>query len=95
MNQLPPKSPFHCVAVPVFVLLACAFLPAQAQNRKQVTTADDLPRITYPVAGSATELVTDAAKFEPFADKVRGDIEKILAEHEIADKATLKQFKGT
>jgi subtilisin family serine protease len=69
--------------------------PAFAQAKKKVAKADDLPRLTYKLEGTATDLITDAAKFEPFAQKVRGDIEKILAEYDITDKTTLKDFKGT
>jgi hypothetical protein len=39
--------------------------------------------------------VTSAEKFEPFARQVRANIERILAEYEIEDKSTLKEFKGT
>jgi hypothetical protein len=76
-------------------LLSALAVPAPAQAKKKVTRADDLPRLTYKVEGTATELVKDAAKFEPFAAKLRGDIAKILAEHDIADKTTLKDLKGT
>jgi len=78
------------------VLLLCVLVhPVFAQAKKKVTKADDLPRLTYKVEGTATELITDAAKFDPFAQKVRGDIDKILTGYDIADKTTLKDLKGT
>ena len=86
----------HLSAQFAFIALLCAAIqPAFAQAKKQVTKADDLPRITYKVEGTATELVTSAEKFNPFARQLRADIEKILAEYDIEDKATLKGFKGT
>ena len=95
------KRSFHLsvrqrIAQFAFIALLCAAIqPAFAQAKKQVTKADDLPRITYKVEGTATELVTSAEKFNPFARQLRADIEKILAEYDIEDKATLKGFKGT
>lgn len=69
--------------------------PALAQAKKTIAKADDLPRLTYKVEGTATDLVMNAERFDPFARQVRADIEKILAEYDIEDKTTLKQFKGT
>ena len=89
-------SPFSVRHIAVIAALLCALVhPAFAQAKKKVSKAGDLPRLTYTLEGTATELITDATKFEPFAAKVRGDIEKILAEYDIADKTTLKDFKGT
>ncbi|HWB05827.1 MAG TPA: S8 family serine peptidase [Verrucomicrobiales bacterium] len=85
MKYLPLLTSVLCISV----------LPVLAQEKKKVTKADDLPRLTYKVDGTATALITDAAKFDPFAQKVRADIEKILAEYDITDKTTLKDFKGT
>ncbi len=95
------KRSFHLsvrqgIAQFAFIALLCAAIqPAFAQAKKKITKADDLPRITYKVEGTATELVTNAEKFNPFARQLRADIEKILAEYDIEDKATLKGFKGT
>jgi subtilisin family serine protease len=80
----------------LFLLLLCLSAPsAWTQQKKKITKADDLPRLTYKVDGTATELVADAGKFDPFARKVRGDIDRILNEYDLEDKATLKEFKGT
>jgi subtilisin family serine protease len=91
------RFPKHSLApsLALTVLLVAWTSPAFAQAKKKVTKADDLPPITYPVEGTATELVTSAKKFEPFARQVRANIERILAEYEIEDKSTLKEFKGT
>jgi len=79
----------------IAVLLCAQLHPVLAQDKKKVTKADDLPRLTYKLEGTATDLITDAARFDAFAQKVRADVEKILAEYDIADKTTLKDFKGT
>lgn len=93
MKSLPS---FSFLPLVVAVSLVCGpAAPAFALERKKVSKADDLPRLTYKVEGTATELIKDGAKFAPFAAKVRADIEKVLAEYEIADKTTLKDFKAT
>ena len=39
-------------------------------------------------------MVRDDAKFKPFAREVRRDLESVLAQYDIADKATLRQILG-
>jgi hypothetical protein len=69
--------------------------PVAPPAKPKITKLDDLPRHTYPVQGSAVDLVTSEAKFAPFAAAVRADVEKDLATYDIADKTTLKRLKGT
>jgi subtilisin family serine protease len=70
---------------------ASAVTPA----KPKITKLDDLPRHTYPVQGSAVDLVTSDEKFAAFAGQVRADLEKDLAAYDIEDKTTLKRLKGT
>ena len=65
------------------------------ETKPKITKLDDLPRHTYPVTGSAVDLVTSDAKFADFAAQVRADTEKDLADYDIEDKTTLKRLKGT
>ena len=70
--------------------------PAPAPVEKpKITKLDDLPRYTYPVTGSAADLVTSDDKFAAFAAQVRTNTEKDLSDYDIADKTTLKRLKGT
>jgi hypothetical protein len=67
--------------------------PAGAQDapKKPITSASDLPRYTYPIAGTASGLIgADAATFAPFAAKVRADIDALLATYDIQDRGTLR-----
>lgn len=96
MKRVDPSS--SNLPIRLFLSLAIFCLAIQrtpAQEKKKITKADELPRLTYAIDGTATALVTNAEKFGPFAQKVRSDIEKLLAEYDIEDKATLKEFKGT
>ena len=66
-----------------------------AQEKKRIDKAADLPRFTYKVDAKLDEIVRDDAKFRAFAKDLRRDIESVLAQYEIADKAMLRQLLGT
>lgn len=64
-----------------------------ADAKTKITRQADLPRFSYPVAGTATQFVeSDAMAFGAFAAKVRADIDRILADYEIEDRSTLRQI---
>jgi subtilisin family serine protease len=77
-------------AVLTLVIATGAF----AQAKKRIDKAADLPRFTYPVEGDLEALVRDEAKFKPFANQVRRDDEAVLAEYDITEKATQRQYLG-
>ena len=80
------KIGFSICAVTVLALVAPL---AGAQTREVVRSVDDLPRYTYPVPGTAAEvLMSSPGRFEAFAKPVVADIDRMLATYEIADKAT-------
>ncbi len=76
------------------VALACSTLQAPgalAAAKTVVRSEDDLPRFSYPIAGTATALVTaDDATFNAFAAKVGADVDEVLADYDIQDHATLR-----
>jgi subtilisin family serine protease len=70
---------------------ACLACAQQADTRKKIVTETDLPRFTYPVSGSAVDLVkADDATFKPFLDKFAADLDSVLNGYDIQDKATLR-----
>jgi subtilisin family serine protease len=74
----------------ILVLLVPRSFP-QTSGKKKVTSQSDLPRFTYPVKGSASELLqSDDATFHAFASKVRADLESTFRDYEIDDKATVR-----
>ena len=76
-----------CVAA----TLALAGVAVEAKTR--ITRQADLPRFSYPIAGTASQFVEgDAATFDPFAAKVRADIDSVLADYEIEDRSTLRRI---
>ena len=82
------------LAVSILLLGLCPL--AQTNTKKKVSSEGDLPRFTYPVKGSASELMeSDAASFSPFAVKVRADVDSILRDYDISDKATLRSLLQT
>ncbi len=90
-TETPPQTPPTPPAPPAPVVAPAPVAP----EKPKITKLDDLPRHTYPVQGSAVDLVTSDEKFAPFAAAVRGDVEKDLATYDIQDKTTLKRLKGT
>jgi subtilisin family serine protease len=85
------------VASLAFVLVGLLLLPLvpcsypQTSGKKKVARQSDLPRFTYGVQGSASDLLqSDDATFKAFASKVRTDLDNTLRDYEIEDKATLR-----
>lgn len=77
-------------------LAAVSGASAQAPAKKSVNTLDDLPRFTYPVTGTATELVkSDDKTFGAFAAKVRADVDSTLAEYDIQDHGEVRALLTT
>jgi hypothetical protein len=67
---------------------------AAAEGRKRIDKAADLPRFSYRLDAKAEDMVLDDAKFKPFAREVRRDLESVLAQYDIADKAAQRQILG-
>jgi subtilisin family serine protease len=65
---------------------------ADAQTRKRIDRAADLPRFTYKVEGNLEDLVRDDAKFRAFASEVARDTASVLADYDIADKSVQRQL---
>ncbi len=77
-------------------LIAVSDASAQAGARKAVNTLDDLPRFTYPIAGTATDLVkADDKTFDAFAAKVRADVDAVLAQYDIQDHGEVRSLLTT
>lgn len=74
----------------ILVLLIVPSLCAQ-NAKKKVDSEADLPRFSYPVAGSASSLVqADGATFNTFLSKLRADLDGILRDYQIDDKSTMR-----
>ena len=77
--------------VALLLLVTAPFVYSQSNTKKKVTSQADLPRFSYPVTGTASELVqADDATFNAFAAKVRFDLNTILSDYEIDDKSTMR-----
>jgi subtilisin family serine protease len=76
----------------LLLALGLAVTPALGADRIKVDSLDDLPDHAYPIAGSATALLADAAAFDAFTARVRTDLEGDLAAYDITDPSTLQQY---
>jgi len=75
-----------CIAL---VLVLSNLSVGQAPAKKVVKTQDDMPRFSYPISGTAAALLTsDDATFNVFAAKVRSDVDSVLRDYDIQDRAT-------
>lgn len=63
--------------------------------KPKITSQDELPRHTYEVEASAAEILTDGESFASLAAAVRADVESLLEDYEIEDRATRESLEGT
>ena len=75
-------------------LVRMSFPQEGAPAEKRITGVDDLPRRSYEVVGSVSDLMNDDKAFSAFAVKVRADIESDLEGYDIEDRTTLRNFYG-
>jgi len=88
---MPMRSPFHWALVTILLFSSVISGICQTSAKKKVTRETDLPRFSYPVRGSASELVqADEATFNAFAAKVRADLDGVFRDYDIADKSMLR-----
>jgi hypothetical protein len=77
----------------IFLLLSSILNAGEINpDLKTIESIDDLPRFTYEVQTTLTDLVTSEEQFSNFASRVRKDIENVLETYEIEDKTTLKNY---
>jgi hypothetical protein len=78
-------------------ILFLLFQSAIAQTeKKKVTSQADLPRFTYPLSAPASDLLqADLTTFNVFAAKVRSDVDDVLRDYDITDKATMRDLLST
>ena len=80
-------------AVACALLLLAPGLRSQTSGKKKVSNQSDLPRFTYPMTGSASDLLqADDATFNAFSAKVKADLDSIFRDYDIEDKATLRRL---
>jgi subtilisin family serine protease len=68
-----------------------ALSQAAAQPRKPVQSVDDLPRFSYRISGSVADVLTaPRAAFVAETKPIRADLDRLLADYDITDQATLR-----
>ena len=84
----------HFLFVPF--LLTPLFAAAQTPAKQKITSANDMPRFSYAMDEAPSQfLMADDSTFNAFAKKVEHDIDSVLANYDIEDKATLRRLYGT
>ena len=84
-----------CLALTAPLLLGSQLVASAQMAKKPVNSEADLPRYTYALTGSASQLFqSDAATFGAFASKVLADVNATLDGYDIKDHATLRALLG-
>jgi subtilisin family serine protease len=73
----------------LLVVPALAENPASA-GKPRITSQDQLPRFSYDYTGPVTAVVLSDEAYNALAPVVRTDLEKLLNDYDIADRATLQ-----
>ena len=90
------RAALFAAAAAVLALGGLQVAPADAADKKVVHTESDLPQFNYAIPSTATALVTgDDGTFDAFAAKVGTDIDSVLNNYDIQDRATLRELLGT
>ncbi|HEY3635044.1 MAG TPA: S8 family serine peptidase [Caldimonas sp.] len=84
--------PLFRLALSLLLVLGTSL--ATAQTKPRIEKAADLPRFTYKIDGKVEDVVRSKEKFAPFATAVRRDTDSVLANYDIADKATRTSLIG-
>lgn len=97
MKLMKKITMFGVCALVVVGLVACGGShedTAGTTTKIKVESLDDLPRMVYPIEGSASELLM-SENFMEFAAKVRAEQERLLDNYDIQDETTLQSIYGT
>ncbi|HUJ43786.1 MAG TPA: S8 family serine peptidase [Opitutaceae bacterium] len=84
------KAPALSAAFAAALVLA----PGLAAEKPKITSQDQLPRFSYEFKGKVTDVATQEAAYQELAPKVRADLEKLLADYDIEDRATRQDVLG-
>jgi subtilisin family serine protease len=89
--KIPMRWMLLCSALNGLILVGTMSVLTVADAKTKITKQADLPRFSYEIAGTAAQFVeADDAAFNAFANKVRSDINHILADYEVEDKSTMR-----
>ena len=93
--QCPLRDVFmaHTRAFYLLLFSVTAVTAQTSTSKPRITTEAELPRFSYPVSGTAQQLLeAPTPEFLAFAMPVRSDIEKTLATYDMEDHATLRRM---
>lgn len=82
------------IVIALSLLVGATSLTADAQGKKRIDRAADMPRFSYTVTTKLEQVVRDDAAFAVLAAAIRRDIESVLAGYDIADKTAQRQLLG-
>lgn len=84
----------NCLALSAALAATLALAPGVAAGKPQITSQDQLPRYSYDFKGKVTDVATKEEAYQQLAPKVRADLEKLLADYDIQDRATRQDVES-
>ena len=84
-------KPSTLLAIVVLFATASVF----AQQKKVIKSQDDVPRFTYEIPASASEVFASKEAMDKVASQLQSDYQNLLKEYDIQDKTLLKSIYGT
>lgn len=83
----------RCTGFAILAQMVLLLAPALVLAKTKVTSMADLPRFSYAIHGTASGLLqADDRTFGEFASKVRADLDRVLDQYDIEDKAMLRKL---
>ncbi len=79
---------------PIIVAFVIALVPAQVPKKK-ITRAADLPVFQYKIDGKVEDLIQSEGAFRPLAAQIRRDVESVLRDYDVEDRATKRSLLAT
>src|SRR5215469_16774033 len=96
LPRLPQRKQRHMKIYAVLMGIAVwAGLGLGQDVPKRIASASDLPTFSYSASVSAMELVRSTQTFQPIAVELRRDIESLLRDYTIEDRATMHGLHET
>ena len=77
------------------LIIILSFATVVFAQKKVIGSQDDVPRFTYEIPGTASEVFTNPQEMGKLVDQLQHDYQELLEAYDIQDKTLLKTIYGT
>ena len=82
----------HLLRPSMLALSLALALPAFAADKIRIEKQADIPRFSYAITEPLETVVRDKLAFAKATEKIRADMESVLSQYDIADKASQRAY---